>query len=64
MDGNHCRVDFMTGQPTPNEPPPRTSRPYDQGLLTIGFRWQGLVKLLFLGGGGTLGGGSLPGHDN
>ena len=28
---------FMAGQPTPPNVPPPEIRPYDQGLLTIGF---------------------------
>ncbi len=42
---------FMAGQPPPSVPPP-TIRPYDQGLLTIGFSSiRPAIKPLFLGGG-------------
>ena len=36
---HHLSHYFVADQPTPNGTPARNSRPYDQGLLTIGFPW-------------------------
>ncbi len=44
------------GTPPMPRLPPRNSRPYDQGLLTIAVPQQRLIRALFLGGVG-LGGG-------
>ena len=43
-------------------PPPQEIAGLIKGLLTIGFSNEGLIRALFLGGGG-LGGGTLGSHD-
>ena len=40
----------MTGPPTPPKVPPPEKTPYDQGLLTIRFPEEGLIKALLLRG--------------
>ena len=50
----------MASQPTPPNVPPPEIRPYDQGLLTVGFPLiRPAIKPLFLGGGTWPGGSRL-----